>query len=187
MTEEVNPNQPSKAFSFGSRFRRRLEMMAAARKKKKPGDVIKAASDLAQQSVNLGDKANGESKPVTAYEHGAHLRDILVATGAIVTDTTGKTAEAVVEKAEEDQKKIDEERRKQQEEKYGGPPTVAEVIIHGIGDLGDVKLSRRDLLFGKPKEGVKAVVEELGPAALPFPLNAIAKIFGVFKWWGSKK
>ena len=67
-----------------------------------------------------------------------------------------------------------------------GPPTLIEVIIHGLGDLGDVKLSRRDLLVGKPKEGAKAVVSELGPDILPRPLNSLARIFGIFKWWNKK-
>ena len=160
-------------------------MMVQARKKNDTGGVIKAASDLAQQSINLENKAN-DTKPSTPQEHGAHLRKILIRTGAIATDSTGAAAEAVVNKAEGDQSKVDEERRKQQEEKYGGPPTFIEEIIHGLGDLGDVKLNRRDLLVGKPKEAAKKIASDSLPELLPFPLNSLARILGVFKWWSKK-
>ncbi len=187
MGGEINSNQPSKAYGFGSGLRKRLEMMAAAKKKNNQGELLNTAGQIAEKSIKVEAKSEGKPKPATAYENGANVKEMIVRTGAILTDPTGKTAEAIVEEAEKNQTKIDEEKRKKDEEKYGGTPTLPEIIIHGIGDLGDVELNRRELLFRKPKEGAQAVIEELGPTFLPWPLSTIAKLLGVFNCGKKKK
>ncbi len=178
MTREINPNQRTKGYGIGAGLRKRFEMVSKG-KKHQAGKPLEAASELAEQSLNREDKANGKSKPSTACENGARLRELLVRTGAIVTDATGKTAEAVINKAEENQEKINEERKKEEYEKYGGPPTLPEMVIHGIGDLGDVQLTRRDLLVGKPKEGAKLLTREVGGSILPWPLYKLVRLFGI--------
>ncbi len=185
MAEKINSNQPLKAYGLGAGLKNRLAMMANAKAAGKPKDVLKAASAIAEDSVRTEDKAEEKSKPSTAYESGVRLRELLVRTGAIVTDPTGKTAEVIAGNIQKDQETIDEKRRKEDYEKYGGSPTLPEKILHGIGDLADLKdveLTRRDLLVGKLKKGMKAIAREVGPDLLPFPFNRIARFLGVFRW-----
>ena len=177
MVGKINPNKRSKVYDLGSSLRARLAMMSA----KKKSNLLDTASHIAETSIKAEDKATEKPRPTTAYESGARVREMIVRTGAIITDPTGNTAEAMINQVDKNQELIDEKRRKHEEEKYGGPPTVIERIIHGIGDLEDlnnVELTRRDLLVGKPKEGAKEIARELGPTLLPWPLYKIAKILG---------
>ena len=169
----------SGAYKAGAGVGRRLEMMTKAAKARR-GNVINAAGQIATQSIEAEKKVKGE--PCTASGFGEAFRKLLIRMGAIASDPTGKTAEAVVRQTEQDLGKARQER-----EEYGGPPTLPEVLIHGIGKAGNVQLTRRDLLVGKPKEAAVGIAKELGPDLLPYPLNKLAKMFGIFKWGKADK